>query len=338
MCKQLKFGKMQTSTSQQDLGATASPSSKLDWSALLSADELKDLPDRDDPVYLGLCEKTISELKEKLEEKKELEKVQAAEDEISGLMAQLSMNSRPVNSSGDYSSGFRPSVYQSGMPKSPNTSHAAVGDVNPHWSNHDLAGPLFSRAVVERGDSKEYLGKMRPESHLVPPKPYESMNFRELLLGMSGVHQHLVQNGRPTHGYEMHTLFILRKSVSYLYTNAASVLYEKYVTDKVLSGEFLDYPSSCIDAALEFFCDTYRKQESSSPANASNQKKPWSGYPYPYCYFFNEGAGCHKKSCSLRHECGYCHVTDHRSKECSKSAWKKSPTSPPLTRGSSDSL
>lgn len=124
--------------------------------------------------------------------------------------------------------------------------------------------------------------------------------------------------------YELHTLFILQKSVSFLYTNSASVLYEKSITDKVLSGEFLDYPSSCSDLALEYFCDMYRKHESLSPGNGKNQQKPWSGYPYPYCYFYNEGTGCHKKSCSLRHECRFCHVADHRSKDCTKSTWKKS--------------
>lgn len=264
-------------------------------------------------MYLGLCEKTITELKQKLEDKKDLEKVCAAEDEITSLMNQLSVRPKTSHFSG-------PSPPHSGIPHSPGKLRA---DGTP-WTHHDASGAFFDRLVVEHGDSKDYLGKMRPESHLVPPKHYEAMNFRELLLGMAHVHQHLIQNGRPTHGYELHTMFILRKSVSFLYSNLASVLYEKYVTDKVLSGEFLDYPSSCSDAAREFFCDTYRRQESSSPTGGKNHQKPWSGYPYPYCYFYNEGAGCHKKACTLRHECGFCHVSDHRSKECSKSSWKKS--------------
>lgn len=165
---------------------------------------------------------------------------------------------------------------------------------------------------------------------LVPVKSYELMNYRELVLGMAGVHAHLLQCGRPVYGYEQHCLFVKRKSASFLYSNLASTLYDRYVTDKVLSGEFCDYPSSCSDAALEYFCDTYRRENqvaySGQNANASMSSKPWSGYPYPYCFFFNECNGCLKKSCALNHECGYCHTPDHRSKECSKSQWKKRPS------------
>lgn len=283
------------------------------WGISLSSDELANVPDRFDPMYLGLCEKTICELKQKLEEKNDLEKVQAAEDEISNLMAQLSV--RPKSRS---VSGPNANLHHN-MQRSPSQSHTGPGDGGTQWGNQDGNGALFIRSVVEQGDSKDYLGKLRPEVHLVPPKHYEAMNFRELMLGMAHVHHHLVQNGCPTHGYELHTMFILRKSVSFLYTNSASVLYEKYVTDKVVSGEFLDYPSSCSDAALEFFCDTYRRQECTSSGNGRSQQKPWSGYPYRYCYFYNEGAGCHKKSCQLKHECGFCHLADHRSKDCAKS-------------------
>lgn len=289
MCKFLKFNKghgngVKVGSSDQDLGAAANLSSGVDWSSILSAYELKDLPDRFDPMYLGLCEKTISELSQKLEEKNDREKVRTAEEKITSLMAQQSVRPKTRHQSGVQAG-------QPGMSRSPSLSPPpAFGEAGTQWGSQDLGGAIFTRSIVEHGDTKDYLGKLRPEAHLVPPKQYDQMNFRELILGMAGVHQHLVQQGRPTQGYELHTLFILRKSVSFLYTNSASVLYEKYVTDKVLSGEFIDYPSSCIDAALEFFCHTYRKQESISPTTARTQQKPWSGYLYPYCYFYNEGA------------------------------------------------
>lgn len=108
MCKQLKFGKNLGITPQQVTGATASPSSGLDWSSILSPEELKDIPDRSDPSYLGLCEKTISELKQQLEQKNDLEKVRAAEDQISILMAQLQVNPRQVNLPGAHSQGPQP--------------------------------------------------------------------------------------------------------------------------------------------------------------------------------------------------------------------------------------
>lgn len=92
----------------------------------------------------------------------------------------------------------------------------------------------------------------------------------------------------------------------------------------MLSGEYLDYPSSCPDASLEFFCDSYRRENSQKTPGVSNKSsiKPWSGYPFPFCYFYNEAQGCYKKQCSLRHECRYCQVGDHKSKECLKTLWK----------------
>lgn len=96
------------------------------------------------------------------------------------------------------------------------------------------------------------------------------------------------------------------------------------MTDRVISGEFSDYPSSCSDASLEFFCDTYRRENPTVPvSNQKSSHKPWSGYPYPYWFFFNECNACVKRSCSLKHECGYCHTPDHQSKDCSKNQWKK---------------
>lgn len=150
--------------------------------------------------------------------------MQAAEDKITSLMSQLSVRPKSRYPSGIHPAGLPMS--QAGVPRSPGSG----GDSYAQWSNQDI-GAVFIRSVVEQGDSKEYLGKLCPEAHLIPSKHYESINFREVLLGMSGVHQHLVNNSRPTQGYELHTQFILRKSVSFLYTNSASVLYEKYVKD-----------------------------------------------------------------------------------------------------------
>lgn len=143
--------------------------------------------------------------------------------------------------------------------------------------------------------------------------------------GMDGVHAHLLANNRCVSGYEAHALFVKRKSVTFFYSNMASILYDRY-----FSGEYLDYPSLCPDASLEFFCDSYRRdvvQKSPGRSNYGSSTKPWSGYPFPFCYFYNEGQGCYKKKCTLCHKCGYCQVGDHKSKECSKSLWKGSTNS-----------
>lgn len=168
LCKHLKFNKEPGGS--QDSGAAASPISGVDWSAILSTDELKNVPDRSDPSYLGLCEKTISELKQKLEEKNDLEKVRAAEDKISSLMAQLSVKPKTRQNSGAQPSHIA-------IPRSPGHSPPMLGESGSQWDNQDLGAAIFTRSVVEQGDSKEYLGKLRPESHLVPSKHYEAMNF-----------------------------------------------------------------------------------------------------------------------------------------------------------------
>lgn len=65
---------------------------------------------------------------------------------------------------------------------------------------------------------------------------------------------------RSVVGYEANCHFVRRKSVSFLYSNLACVLFDRYVTDRVINGEFLDYPLACADASLEFFSDTYRSR------------------------------------------------------------------------------
>lgn len=333
-CKHLKKGKIvevdTESEFDSDDEAAANPDSIVAWSKLLSADEMAEIPDRADPSYMELCERTIADLTKQLESVTKSRKVEKAENRIAALMAKLKID--PLTSSGENHIG-------AGAPDKNRTPSRGRGDPCKgdyyHGDSSSPSPPPGFKNVVEPNDTKEYLGRLRPEAHLVPVKIYEAMNYRELVLGMAGVHSHLLQNGRPVYGYEQHCLFIKRKSATFLYSNLASTLYDRYVTDKVLSGEFWDYPSSCSDAALEFFCDSYRREsQSMSPNGGSGNKstsKPWSGYPYPYCYFFNECSACIKKSCSLKHECGYCHTPDHRSRDCTKSLWKK----PPVAENSS---
>lgn len=158
-----------------------------------------------------------------------------AEKNICSLMAKLQVKN--PTSQGAY--GDTTSLKSGGF--SNPWPDATKENVSPSHRRGNRPVPPMLRAVVEEGDTKDYLGKLRPENHLVPIKSYESMNYRELILGMAGVHAHLQQHNRVTYGYEQHCLFVKRKSVSFLYANSASVLYDRQVTDKVISGEFSDY-------------------------------------------------------------------------------------------------
>lgn len=280
-CRNLHFtrnmdsgGQAQASNVGFDTGyatGVAFPDSKVAWATILSPGELAAMPLREDPEYLSLCEDVIANLTKKLNKANEREKVARAEDQISGLMAQLDIGGgsqrrrssplpasaskqdipsspavRPTPSRG---SNVPPTFVTSGVPDEP------ILSMNPL-----LGHGHFSRPIVDEHDSKEYLSKLRIENHLVPVKSYELVNYRELMLGMDGVHSHLINNGRSVIGYEAHCHFIRRKSVSFLYSNLACVLYDRYVTDRIVNGELLDYPSACADASLEFFSDSYRRE------------------------------------------------------------------------------
>lgn len=301
------------------MGATAAGTNSkmatagINWAAILPSDELATVPDRSSDDYMGFCEKVIGELSQKVRDSEEESKVLSAEKKITELMSQLELN----ESRREKKLSCRDSHGKPG---------AVLPDADTYHSGPFFRGPF--RTIVEPTDGKDYLCKLRAESHLTPTKSFDSMNYRDLVLVMAGVHNHLLIHGRPVDGYEAHCLFVKRKSASFLYTNQASILYDRYVTDKILAGEFKDYPSSCSDASLEYFCDSYRResfQSHTSPSQSNGAKggKPWSGFPYPFCYFYNEGAGCHKKVCHLKHECPYCHSTEHRSKDCAHSLWKK---------------
>lgn len=152
------------------------------------------------------------------------------------------------------------------------------------------------------------------------------MNYRELVLGMAGVHSHLLQHGRPVYGYEQH--FIPKTQSSLLSIHKLSEYTVWSVCDRQgVVGRVLRLPIilqwRCTGVFLWHLSDLGTFTHGSGGKTSG---KPWSGYPYPYCYFFNECNSCVKKSCGLKHECGYCHTPDPCSKECSKSLWKK-PTS-----------
>lgn len=298
----------------------------IQWSSIIPPDELTNIPTRDAPEYLGFCEKIISELTAKVESTKANDKVTSAENTIVDLMAELHISDSKHHASGKGVRRPSGSVFGGDLTTNPIRS-----------PGHDLSfthHPPFLCQVIEESDGKEYISKLRPESHLVPSKTYEQMNYRDLVLGMAGVRSHLVFNYRLVMGYDSHCLFVKRKSTTFLYTNMASILYDRFVTDRVISGEYADFPSSCSDASLEFYCDSCRRengahsvgggQPSQSPGTG---KKPWSGYPYPYCFFGNEMQMCSKRNCGLKHECGYCHVSEHKSKDCQHSTWKKSTSS-----------
>lgn len=336
-CKNLRFGVQkeenivhsgEESDSDSDLGATSS-NSMVAWDAILSQEEISAMPERSEDSYLPFCEKIINDLQEKVTKMSEDKRVSDAEKKITGLMSQLNLGaSKPRRKSCLPATGHQVPATGLTSPRYGLSGHSLHDiSVSPGVSKTQLHSSHmgFPRAPVEPGDTKDYIGKLRPENHLVPLKTYDNMNYRELVLGMDGVHAHLIANNCCVSGYEAHAHFVKRKSVSFLYSNSASVLYDRYVTDRVISGEYLDYPSSCPDASLEYFCDSYRRENTQKNAGNGNYKsgtKPWSGYPFPFCYFHNEGQGCYKKQCNLRHECGYCQMGDHKSKDCSKSQWK----------------
>lgn len=227
------------------------------------------------------CEQVIEDLCNRAEKASRMERVNRAEGQISGLMSKLSIgSSSPLHRQGRKSS---PLPQVTGTQPSQSLDHRVTFGLNSSYRGQCL------RPIVEESDSKDFIAKLPPEAHLILVKSYESMNYRELILGMDGVHFHLLNHGKPMSGYELHCNFVKRKSVNFLYSNLASVLYDKYVIDRVVSGEYIDY-SSCPDACLEFFCESYRRESQKATVGIGNKggQKPWSGYPYPYCFFHNE--------------------------------------------------
>lgn len=301
------------------------------WSSFLSKEELDKMPLRTDPGYLDFCEKAIEDLNDKLKVSEEELKLREAEEKISGLIAKLhipSVDAKMAAPPGERASPPAVVHRPSALSPPPGSDGVSAGLPSPLPVLSSLGGPSPPcHYVVESTDSKEYLSRLHPEAHLPTITSYESMNYRDLVLGMSGVHAHLVYWGRPTRGYESHCTFVKRKAASFLYTNMANVLYDRMVTEKVISGEYDDFPSSCGDASLQFYCDSYRNERvvgTPSPGQKPG-RKPWSGYPYPFCYFWNEMSSCCKRNCSLKHECGFCHTAEHKSQSCAKSTWKKPP-------------
>lgn len=194
LCRNLAFRKNTGHYEAKSMGATAADTnskmaaSGVNRAAILPADELATMPDRTSDEYMAFCEKVIGELSHKVEASEEESKVLAAENKICELMSQLHMS----ESSRERKLSRRDSRAGSGL---------LLPDVSPDPHSH-----LF-RTVVVPTDSKDYLSKLRAEAHLTPLKNYEAMNYRDLVLGMAGVHNHLLFHGHPVDGYEAHCLF-----------------------------------------------------------------------------------------------------------------------------------
>lgn len=242
-CKNLKFGiqywkdsvaSENESEGQEDLGVS-DPNSKVAWDTILSPTELSTMPARTEDSYLPFCGKIIQDLNEKVEQMSSHARISEAEDKITELMQKLHLGSSrqrrrscPPMGGHQLSAMGGQQVPATTLRSSRPGSQMVVGSQQPYdvsasrQGNGTQAFELgFPRNVVEPGDTKEYIGKLRPENHLVPQKTYENMNFRELVLGMDGVHSHLISNNRCVSGYEAHSHFVKRKSVNFLYSNIA---------------------------------------------------------------------------------------------------------------------
>lgn len=68
-CKHLRAGDYDLGTDSEE-ETPSYPNSGVAWSTLLSTEELANMPDRNSAEYLALCEKTVSELSQRLDDEK----------------------------------------------------------------------------------------------------------------------------------------------------------------------------------------------------------------------------------------------------------------------------
>lgn len=97
-CRRLKGNILELDNESEvdsDDEVPANPNSMVAWSSILSSEEAE-LPDRTDPSYMDLCERTITDLTKQLESSTQYQRVEKAESQIASLMSKLKIDN-PVS-------------------------------------------------------------------------------------------------------------------------------------------------------------------------------------------------------------------------------------------------
>lgn len=100
-----KVVSLEDSDLDSDDEAAANPSSMVAWSSVLSPDKLSDMPSREDPAYMDLCEKTIADLTQQLEFASKSHRVEKAENRIAALMSKLKIGQQNKGNEGHFVTG-----------------------------------------------------------------------------------------------------------------------------------------------------------------------------------------------------------------------------------------
>ena len=122
--------------------------------------------------------------------------------------------------------------------------------------------------------------------------------------------------------YLAHMNFISTKSALNLYATDAMIKYEAAVTDRGISGQYIDWASGdpeCI--ALHLGADaSYAVRQgggrwSRQSSGFLGPSRDYSDWPKEVCWLFNN-TSCYFPRCKKAHICGKCKKTGHPMKDC----------------------
>ena len=279
---------------------------------------MADVPDHDSPLYAAYLAEKIEEEESRLKQLQEKCRVTSMEEQLASLRLQTSaldkktLSARGHDGDSDSDTGVASQLLSAVNRGTDGSSHA-------HRPASARPSPFSPQRPKEE---KEVLSKLQALAHL-PDKAIEKITYRDFICAMTKVLKTLTELCIDPCQYAAHMCFITSKAALNLYATDALIKYEAGVTERVISGQYLDWVAAdpeCV--ALHLGADaTYAVRQGGSrwgrqaqPAGFS-QGRDFSDWPKEVCWLFNN-TSCYFPRCKKAHICYKCKKTGHTMRDC----------------------
>ena len=295
------------------------------------------IPDRDSDEYEPYLAKKIEEEEERLKQLKDKTRISEMESQLAGLRLQTAEldRHREVLTWPGSARGAKPS--DTGVASALLAASKPPEPGSPLGASAGLFGAsrsAFQPAIQRSREEREMLSKLRAISHLPEVKAVEKITYRDYISAMIKVAQLVCELGIDATNYIAHMSFISGKAALNLYATDAMIKYEAAVTDRVISGQYIDWVAAdpeCV--ALHLGADaTYAVRQGggrwSRPGSgfSGSGRADFSEWPKDICWLFNN-TSCYFPKCRKSHICCKCRKSGHPMKECKSSGDDSAPPS-----------
>ena len=249
-----------------------------------------DIPDSDDPRYESYLADRIAEEEDRLTMLKDKCRLTAMEQQLASLRLQTT----ELSVKSDLHMDPEPDTGVASQLLSAVTRGAAGGSVSyPRSPRTPTTRSPFTPQCPK--EEKEFLSKLQALSYMPEPKPVEKITYRDFICAMTKVLKTLTDLEIDPSRYAAHMSCIASKAALNLYATDALIKYEAAVTEKVITGHYIDWVAAAPECvALHLGADaTYAVRQGGSSrwscqtSTSFGQGRDFSDWPKEICWLYN---------------------------------------------------